>query len=269
MPTQYAGMRYPQALDEARPRGAPLTEDGIASSGITFHLWRLYQHAWLICLLFPLVDLVRAPIAGERLSLGLGGLVFFAGGYTWLMWPHPASQAARARSRGALLLWSLLTVLVFVFSLGYGPAWLWLFIGLSASAGVLLPMRPAFVVVVLLTLAPLALTVGTTGDLVGVDWPWLIALVLLVRGLGVDMIGVARLGRAIGELHTARSDLARLRVEEEVLAAALFGASLAEIAARLALSEGTVRNHLSTAIQKLGAQNRMEAARLAEQKGWL
>jgi two-component system response regulator DesR len=57
--------------------------------------------------------------------------------------------------------------------------------------------------------------------------------------------------------------------EREVLAASLFGASLAEIAARLVLSEGTVRNHLSTAMQKLGAQNRMEAARLAEQKGWL
>lgn len=57
--------------------------------------------------------------------------------------------------------------------------------------------------------------------------------------------------------------------EREVLAASLFGASLAEIAARLILSEGTVRNHLSTAMQKLGAQNRMEAARLAEQKGWL
>jgi two-component system, NarL family, response regulator DesR len=57
--------------------------------------------------------------------------------------------------------------------------------------------------------------------------------------------------------------------EREVLAAALYGASLAEIAARLYLSEGTVRNHLSTAMQKLGAQNRMGAARLAEQKGWL
>ncbi len=57
--------------------------------------------------------------------------------------------------------------------------------------------------------------------------------------------------------------------EREVLAASLFGASLAEIAARLVLSEGTVRNHLSTAMQKLGAQNRMEAARIAEQKGWL
>jgi two-component system response regulator DesR len=57
--------------------------------------------------------------------------------------------------------------------------------------------------------------------------------------------------------------------ERDVLSAALFGANLAEIAARLSLSKGTVRNHLSTAMQKLGAQNRMEAARLAEQKGWL
>ena len=57
--------------------------------------------------------------------------------------------------------------------------------------------------------------------------------------------------------------------EREVLAAALSGASLTDIAAQLSLSEGTVRNHLSIAIQKVGARNRMEAARLAEQKGWL
>jgi len=57
--------------------------------------------------------------------------------------------------------------------------------------------------------------------------------------------------------------------EREVLAAALDGASNADIATRLYLSEGTVRNHLSVAIQKLGTHNRMEAARLAEQKGWL
>ncbi len=57
--------------------------------------------------------------------------------------------------------------------------------------------------------------------------------------------------------------------EREVLATSLDGASIADIAARLFLSEGTVRNHLSVAIQKLGAHNRMEAARLAEQRGWL
>jgi two-component system, NarL family, response regulator DesR len=57
--------------------------------------------------------------------------------------------------------------------------------------------------------------------------------------------------------------------EREVLAAALDGASITTIAARLYLSEGTVRNHLSIAIQKVGAHNRIEAARLAEQRGWL
>jgi two-component system response regulator DesR len=57
--------------------------------------------------------------------------------------------------------------------------------------------------------------------------------------------------------------------ERETLAAASHGASIAEIAATLFLSEGTVRNYLSTAIQKLGAQNRVEAAHIAEQKGWL
>jgi two-component system, NarL family, response regulator DesR len=57
--------------------------------------------------------------------------------------------------------------------------------------------------------------------------------------------------------------------ERDVLAAALDGASVAAIASRLALSEGTIRNHLSTAIQKLGVHNRVEAARLAEQNGWL
>ncbi|GAB4577280.1 MAG: response regulator transcription factor [Anaerolineales bacterium] len=57
--------------------------------------------------------------------------------------------------------------------------------------------------------------------------------------------------------------------EREVLRIALEGVSIADLAGRLFISEGTARNHLSTAIQKLRAQNRMEAARLAEEKGWL
>jgi two-component system response regulator DesR len=57
--------------------------------------------------------------------------------------------------------------------------------------------------------------------------------------------------------------------ERDVLAASREVATIAEIAARLFLSEGTVRNHLSVAIQKLEAHNRAEAARIAEQKGWL
>ena len=57
--------------------------------------------------------------------------------------------------------------------------------------------------------------------------------------------------------------------EREVLTEALPGISHAEIAARLSVSEGTIRNHLSVAMQKLGVHNRMEAALLAKQKGWL
>lgn len=57
--------------------------------------------------------------------------------------------------------------------------------------------------------------------------------------------------------------------ERDVLAAATGGASIAEIAASLFLTEGTVRNYLSVAIQKLGARNRIEAAHIAEHKGWL
>ena len=57
--------------------------------------------------------------------------------------------------------------------------------------------------------------------------------------------------------------------ERDVLKASLAGASIADIAAHLYVTEGTVRNHLSTAIQKMEAQNRIEAARIAEKKGWL
>lgn len=57
--------------------------------------------------------------------------------------------------------------------------------------------------------------------------------------------------------------------EARVLAAAAGGASSTEIARRVHLSEGTVRNYLSSAIGKLGAHNRAEAVSLAEDNGWL
>jgi two-component system response regulator DesR len=57
--------------------------------------------------------------------------------------------------------------------------------------------------------------------------------------------------------------------ERDVLEASADGATIGDIASDLYLSEGTVRNYLSTAIKKLGARNRVEAARLAERKGWL
>jgi len=57
--------------------------------------------------------------------------------------------------------------------------------------------------------------------------------------------------------------------ERQILQRAGDGRSSAEIATELRLSEGTVRNYLSEAITKLGAANRIDAARIARSRGWL
>jgi two-component system response regulator DesR len=57
--------------------------------------------------------------------------------------------------------------------------------------------------------------------------------------------------------------------EHEVLAASRSYATVAELAAALYLSRGTVRNHISSVMQKLDARNRAEAIRIAEERGWL
>jgi two-component system, NarL family, response regulator DesR len=92
-----------------------------------------------------------------------------------------------------------------------------------------------------------------------------------------------QLGDAIREIHAGRRvidpNLAAAAIadgvsplterEHDVLAAATTHRTAAEIAASLYLSEGTVRNYLSAAIQKLGAHDRADAVRIAEEKGWL
>src|SRR5258708_10945795 len=164
-----------QPVKAAFPGGAARSDEVIASSGVTFHIWRLYQHAWLACLFFPLVSLVRGPGSPWHLVLGLVALVFFAASYTWLMWPHPVHWAAQARTRSwrARLLWVALVVLALVFSLVYGSAWLWLFIGVAAIAGVLLPMRTAFAAVAILMFFPVLLLLSTppsNGCTYHTDW---------------------------------------------------------------------------------------------------
>jgi two-component system sensor histidine kinase DesK len=247
-------------------------DEVIAESGVTFHLWRLYQHFWLLCLFFPLASLVGEPRVPLRLALGLLSLVFFASSYTWIMWPHPVNQRvqARTRSRLSFLLFVVLSLQVTVFSLVDGPAWLWLFIGVSAIAGVLLPMHSASIVVVLFTLLPLFITISTHGGGVGrIDWWWLIALMLLVRGLGLDMIGIARMGSAIRELHTARRELARLQVEEERLRMArdlhdLLGHTLSLITLKSELARDLVREEPERCAQEIAEIERVARLSLRE-----
>lgn len=67
--------------------------------------------------------------------------------------------------------------------------------------------------------------------------------------------------RALGSPLTPR--------EADVLRIAAEGRSTAEIADRLGLSPGTVRNHISSAIAKTGTRNRVDAIRIANEEGWL
>jgi two-component system response regulator DesR len=57
--------------------------------------------------------------------------------------------------------------------------------------------------------------------------------------------------------------------EREVLTVAADGGTVAQVAARLFLSEGTVRNYLSSVIGKTGARTRADAVRIATERGWL
>jgi len=197
-------------------RGLP---EVVASSGISVRLWRVYAQTWLVCLLFPIISLVQTPLTPVHLFIALAGLVIFAITYTWFMWPHPLNNKVRLRSgfRTSLIALTGLTALVLYLSLAYGSAFLWLFVGVSAIVGIVFPTHSAFIVIVVLTLLTLGVSVGISGGIARTDWLHIVPLALLVRGLGLDMIGVARLADVLRELHAARGERARRAVTEERL----------------------------------------------------
>lgn len=110
----------------------------------------------------------------------------------------------------------------------------------------------------------LALRCGVRG-FVGRDVPpnELVQAVRAVAG-GERVIDPAA---AVAVLNPPTSPLTRR--EAEILRAAAEGLPLKEIAGRLFLSHGTVRNYLSAILRKTGTRNRLEAVRLAQRQGWL
>jgi two-component system response regulator DesR len=102
-------------------------------------------------------------------------------------------------------------------------------------------------------------------------------LSFVVKGTPVAMLAEAVRRVARGErIVDARLQLASIKTDKtvstrewEVLGLAAQGDSVADIARRLYLSLGTVRNYLSSVIAKTGARNRLDAIRIARKDGWL
>ncbi|MCS5717988.1 response regulator transcription factor [Herbiconiux sp. CPCC 205763] len=109
-----------------------------------------------------------------------------------------------------------------------------------------------------------ALQAGATGFVVK-DTP--------ARALAAAVRDVARGIRVIDPVLAAETltsgDSPLTEREEQVLAVARTGGTIADISRSLHLSEGTVRNYLSSAMGKAGARTRAEAVRIAESNGWL
>ncbi|SNX94550.1 two component transcriptional regulator, LuxR family [Geodermatophilus sabuli] len=109
-----------------------------------------------------------------------------------------------------------------------------------------------------------AMEVGAAGFLVK-DAP----VAELARSIRAVVAGERVIDRDLAAAALALGATPLSAREADVLRAATDGATVADIARRLFLSEGTVRNYLSSAIGKTGARTRVEAARVAEEKGWL
>jgi len=246
-------------------------QEMVVASGISLRLWRLYAQAWLICLLFPILALVQLRPHLVQLVVALVGLALFVISYTWVMWAHPVRSVLRraAHVPRYLLLLAGLTALVLWLSVTYDHAFLWLFVGVSAIAGVTLPVRSAFLAVVVLTLLTLFVGVGISGGIAVADWLHILPLVLLVRGLGLDMIGIARLSSALREVHAARAELARMAVVQERLRLArdlhdLLGHTLSLIVLKSELARRLVEQEPARAAHEIHEVERVARQALRE-----
>lgn len=243
----------------------------IAASGISVRLWRLYAYFWLICLFFPILSLLESPPLGLDLLIAVLGLIAFVVTYFWVMWSHPLNDRVRARFRlrTSITLIIGLTLLVLFLSINSGSSFLWLFIGVSAIAGLILSFRNASIAVFGLTLLTLGFSIWTGGSIASANWLQIIPLVLLVRGLGLDMIGFVRLSQALRELHTAREDLARQAVMEERLRMArdlhdLLGHTLSLITLKSELAGRLLEKEPHTASQEVHEIERVARQALRE-----
>jgi two-component system sensor histidine kinase DesK len=159
--------------------------------------------------------------------------------------------------------------LVLFHTLMFGLTFAWLFVGVSALIGVMLPPRYAFWGTMVLTLFTLGICVGVSGGLASTDWLQIIPLILLVRGLGLDLTGLVRLSEALRELDKAREELARQAVIEERLRLArdlhdLLGHTLSTITLKSELASRLIGKEPDRASQEIREVERVARQGLRE-----
>jgi two-component system sensor histidine kinase DesK len=120
-----------------------------------------------------------------------------------------------------------------------------------------------------LTLLTLGASIFLGGGIAEADWLQIVPLVLLVRGLGLDMVGLTRLSDALRALHAARTSLARQAVMEERLRLArdlhdLLGHTLSLIAIKSELAGRLVEKDSTRAVQEVHEVERVARQALRE-----
>jgi two-component system sensor histidine kinase DesK len=139
--------------------------------------------------------------------------------YAWFMRQNPLDASAKPE-RGmspTLLAIFAATALGLALSVMFGTAFLWLFVGISMVAGRTLPLSKAHLVASILPFLTIVMGLALSRGINQVDWLHILPLGLLIRAMGLNMLGLSLQFKVIRDLHTAQEELARRAALEERL----------------------------------------------------